>query len=202
MRPGDTALTTCEPAGLSLDQGHLGLIERWLRVFGPGTETDIAWWLGSTKTAVRRTLAQLQVVEVDLDDGQTGYVLPDDAETADPAPDDDAVTLLPELDPTTMGHKQRGFFLGETEKLLFDRNGNGGTTAWWRGQVVGGWLPRPAGDARGPGIELVLCDKVPARVERALRARGDELARWCAPAPVPRGLYLGPAQKAAGHQNR
>ncbi|GAA3027590.1 winged helix DNA-binding domain-containing protein [Gordonia defluvii] len=191
-----------EPAGLSLDQGHLGLIERWLRVFGPGTETDIAWWLGSTKTAVRRTLAQLQVVEVDLDDGQTGYVLPDDAETADPAPDDDAVTLLPELDPTTMGHKQRGFFLGETEKLLFDRNGNGGTTAWWRGQVVGGWLPRPAGDARGPGIELVLCDKVPARVERALRARGDELARWCAPAPVPRGLYLGPAQKAAGHQNR
>ena len=77
-----------------------------------------------------------------------------------------------------MGHKQRGFFLGETEKLLFDRNGNGGTTAGGAARSWG-WLPRPAGDARGPGIELVLCDKVPARVE-ALRG-GDQPVRDLAP---------------------
>nr|WP_249361914.1 winged helix DNA-binding domain-containing protein [Gordonia araii] len=177
------------PRELSVDDGHAGLIRRWLRVFGPGTETDIVWWLGSTKSAVRRALAAIDAVEVDLDDGQVGYVLPDDVDTNDPDPDDDAVALLPELDPTTMGHKQRGFYLGELEKQLFDSNGNGGTTAWWRGRVVGGWYPHEN------GVELALCEDVPARVERELRARGEELVAWCAPSPVPRGIYLGPIQK-------
>ena len=38
-------------------EGVAGLVERWLRAFGPGTEADIKWWLGSTLTAVRRALA-------------------------------------------------------------------------------------------------------------------------------------------------
>ena len=55
-------------------------MRRWLATFGPGTETDIVWWLGSTKTAVRRALADLEAVEVSLDGGGTGWVLPDDLE--------------------------------------------------------------------------------------------------------------------------
>ena len=31
----------------------------WLRAFGPGTELDLKWWLGSTLTAVRRALADV-----------------------------------------------------------------------------------------------------------------------------------------------
>ncbi len=180
-----------ESAALSVDEGHRGLVRRWLAVFGPGTETDLVWWLGSTKSAVRRALVGLDAVEVDLDGGDIGYVLPDDVDTPDPDPDDGAVALLPELDPTTMGHKQRAFYLGGLEARLFDRNGNGGSTAWWRGRVVGGWYPRD------DGVELVLCEQVPARIERELRARGDELAAWCAPSPVPRGIYQGPAHKGA-----
>ncbi|MFT3899017.1 MAG: winged helix DNA-binding domain-containing protein [Gordonia sp. (in: high G+C Gram-positive bacteria)] len=179
-----------EPAALDADAGHTGLVRRWLRVYGPGTETDIVWWLGSTKSAVRKALAAIEAVEVDLDDGQVGYVLPDDVDTPDAEIDDEAVALLPELDPTTMGHKQRGFFLGDLETQLFDSNGNGGTTAWWNGRAVGGWRP-----VEGDGIELVLCEKVPARARRALRERGAELAAWCAPAGVPRGVYLGPIQR-------
>ncbi|MFT4200960.1 winged helix DNA-binding domain-containing protein [Gordonia sp. (in: high G+C Gram-positive bacteria)] len=181
-----------EPAGLDVDEGHAGLIRRWLAVYGPGTETDIVWWLGSTKAAVRRALAAIGAVEVDLDDGQVGYVLPEDVDADEPEPD--GVALLPELDPTTMGHKERAFYLADLEKQLFDRNGNGGSTAWWAGRAVGGW--RPCAD--GGGIDLVLCEKVPARVERALRERGEQLAAWCAPAPIPRGVYLGPLQKSAG----
>ena len=37
-------------------EGTAALVEAWLRAFGPGTEADIAWWLGSTLTAVRRAL--------------------------------------------------------------------------------------------------------------------------------------------------
>ena len=58
------------------DAGYAELVRRWLRTFGPGTETDIVWWLGSTKTAVRRALADVEAVEVSLDGGGTGWVLP------------------------------------------------------------------------------------------------------------------------------
>ncbi|CCI53619.1 hypothetical protein BN13_420073 [Nostocoides jenkinsii Ben 74] len=34
------------------------LVGRWLRTFGPGTEEDIVWWFGATKTAVRAALTQ------------------------------------------------------------------------------------------------------------------------------------------------
>ena len=190
-----------EPAGLTVAQGHTRLIERWLRVFGPGTETDSVWWLGSTKTAVRAALAQLGAVEVDLEYGPVGCVLPDDVDAVDPDPGDEDVTLLPELDPTTMGHKQRAFYVGENEKQLFDRNGNGGATAWWRGRIVGGWRPAGSGgDGEAGcdgGVELVLCEQVPTRVERALRDRGEQARQWCAPDAIPRGIYLGPIHKGA-----
>ena len=54
--------------------------------------------------------------------------------------------LLPALDPTTMGWKQRDWYLGELGPQLFDRNGNAGPTVWWSGRIVGGWAQRPSGE--------------------------------------------------------
>ena len=122
-------------------------MRRWLATFGPGSETDIVWWLGSTKTAVRRALADLEAVEVSLDGGGTGWVLPDDVE---PAPGVEPwAALLPVLDPTVMGWKERAFYLGDHAPQLFDTNGNAGTTAWWDGRVVGCWVQDEAGVVRG-----------------------------------------------------
>jgi hypothetical protein len=151
--------------------GHRNLIERWLRAFGPGTETDIVWWLGSTKAAVRRALSELEAVEVDLDDGSTGYVLPDDVESVESAPP--TALLLPELDPTVMGWKQRDWYLGPHAEHLFDRNGNGGQTVWWDGRIVGGWYQRTDGT-----IGLHLLEKVNRTATRAIAHRADELASW------------------------
>ena len=64
-------------------EGVAGLVAQWLRRFGPGTAADIKWWLGSTAAAVRRALADLRAVNVDLD-GQTGYLLGDDLAAPDP----------------------------------------------------------------------------------------------------------------------
>lgn len=55
----------------------------------------------------------------------------------------DLLWWLPALDPTTMGWQRRHFYLGDQAEKNFDRNGNGGPTAWWNGRIVGGWL---AGD--------------------------------------------------------
>ena len=56
--------------------------------------------------------------------------------------------LLPVLDPTVMGWKERDFYLGPHGPLLFDTNGNAGTTAWWDGRIVGCWAQDPDGVVR------------------------------------------------------
>lgn len=153
------------------ETGHRELIRRWLRHFGPGTETDIVWWLGSTKTAVRKAISQLEAIEVDLGDGLVGYVLPDDVEPVDPV--DPVALLLPELDPTLMGWKQRDWYLGDHVEHLFDSNGNGGQTVWWDGRIVGGWSQDVDGS-----IRLHLLEKVSRGAAAAITERADELSTW------------------------
>jgi hypothetical protein len=158
--------------------GYAELIDRYLRTFGPATQTDITWWLGATKTAVRAALAALAAEEVDLDDGSIGYVRPGDAETE---PDlveqldaEPPAALLPVLDPTTMGWKQRDFYLAEPHQSeLFDGNGNAGTTAWWRGRAVGCWVQDTAGRVR-----VVLGEKVERAGQRALAEEAERLSVW------------------------
>jgi Winged helix DNA-binding domain len=155
-----------EIAPLPAAEGVAGLVEGWLRAFGPGTEADIKWWLGSTLTAVRTALAALGAVEVDLD-GETGYLLPDDLDPTDPV--EPWAALLPALDPTVMGWFERDWYLGPHKRQLFDTSGNAGPTAWWDGRIVGGWRQNDAGE-----VELQMLDDVGAE---GLRALSDEAAR-------------------------
>jgi hypothetical protein len=161
-------------APLEPHEGYAVLVGRWLRSFGPGTETDLVWWLGATKGAVRRALADLEAVEVALDDGGTGWVLPDDLD--DVPPPEPWAALLPVLDPTTMGWKQRDFYLDPGHvPHLFDTNGNGGSTAWWNGRVVGCWVQDPDGVVRVATVEDVGAD-----ADRALAAEAERLTAWLA----------------------
>jgi hypothetical protein len=155
-------------------EGVAGLVERWLRSFGPGTEADIRWWLGSTLAAVRRALSDLGAVEVDLqDDGATGYLLPDDLEPTEPV--EPWAALLPPLDPTTMGWRVRSWYLGPHRDELFDRAGNAGPTAWWDGRIVGGWRQREDGS-----VELQLLEDVGGEALGALAAEAERLTDWFA----------------------
>ena len=118
------------------------LLRRWLAAFGPGTMTDVTWWTGWTVRHAEAALAGAGAVEVELDEG-TGFVAHEDLE---PAPECGGwVALLPALDPTVMGWKERAWYLGDHQAQLFDRNGNAGPTIWWCGRVVGGWGQRPDG---------------------------------------------------------
>ena len=81
-RPRWTVTTDWVDVGPPLDEaeGYATLVRSWLRTFGPGTEDDIVWWLGATKAAVRRALADVEAVEVGLERGGSGWLLPDDLE--------------------------------------------------------------------------------------------------------------------------
>ncbi|MGZ8625806.1 MAG: winged helix DNA-binding domain-containing protein [Actinomycetota bacterium] len=146
------------------------LLGRWLRAFGPGTSTDIRWWTGWTAKLTSTTLEALGAVEVRLDEG-TGYVLPDDLEPVGAA--GRWVALLPGLDPTVMGWKQRSWYLGERGAELFDSNGNAGPTVWANGRVVGGWVQHADGK-----IVVELLEDVDARTRRAIDAERDRLSHW------------------------
>jgi hypothetical protein len=123
-------------ADLPTDEARIELVRRWLAVFGPGTVADIRWWTGWTLGEVRKSLAAIEPVEVDLD-GATGLALADDL---GPTPASEPwVALLPSLDSTVMGWAARDWYLGPHRSALFDRNGNAGPTIWADGRVVGGW---------------------------------------------------------------
>jgi Winged helix DNA-binding domain len=151
-------------------EGVAGLVKRWLRAFGPGTAADIKWWLGSTVAAVRRALADLGAVEVDLD-GQVGYVLPDDLEPTEPL--EPWAALLPPLDPTIMGWYERDWYLGPHREQLFDTSGNAGPTIWWDGQTVGGWRQDEAG-----GVVVQILEDVGADALRAIEDEAARLTEW------------------------
>ena len=124
-------------------QAQAEALRAWLLSFGPGSELDIKWWTGWPVTQVRKALAAVGAVEVELEDG-TGWVLDDDLDPV--APTESWAALLPSLDPTVMGWKERNWYLGGHSGQLFDRNGNAGPTVWLDGRVVGGWAQRKEGD--------------------------------------------------------
>jgi len=172
-RPAWTLMTRWlgeEPIPLKTDEGYAELTRRWLDTFGPGTTADLQWWLGSTVTAARGALGEVGAVEVSLDGGATGWVLPDDVDVDPPEP---WAALLPVLDPTVMGWKERSFFLGAHGSQLFDSNGNAGTTAWWDGRVVGGWSQDEDGR-----VVVAPLEELSPRATAALEAEAERLTTW------------------------
>ena len=139
----DSWITGGIDAGLDKHTATARLARLWLRSFGPATRADLQWWAGWTAATTTRALADVGAVEVELDDGP-GYLLPDDlGPVAAPEP---WVALLPGLDPTTMGWKQRSWYLDPAvAAAVFDRNGNGGPTVWVDGRIVGSWVQRRDG---------------------------------------------------------
>jgi hypothetical protein len=174
-RPRWTAMAAWLGAPLeprSEAEGTAALVDAWLRAFGPGTDADIAWWLGSTLTAVRRALATLKAAAVDLD-GCAGYVMPDDlADVGKVAP---WIALLPPLDPTSMGWKERDWYLGAHKGHVFDRNGNAGATIWCDGRIVGGWRVQATGE-----VDVQLLEDVGRTARRAIDAEAARLTTWLA----------------------
>jgi hypothetical protein len=165
------------------------LLRRWLGAFGPATETDIRWWTGWTAREARGALAAVPHVTVDLD-GSTGYVLAEDVEpTTAPAP---WVALLPTLDATTMGWKERDWYLGPHGPTLFDSNGNAGPTVWCDGRVVGGWSQRKDGE-----VVWGLLEDVGSDARRAVEAEAERLAHWLGDARIAPG-FLPPYHRALG----
>ena len=173
------------------DEACAELLRRWLHAFGPATTTDIRWWTGWTAKLAKTTLEAIGAEEVGLDEG-AGHVLPDDVKKVSKV--EPWVALLPGLDPTVMGWKERAWYLGDHASALFDRNGNAGPTVWTNGRVVGGWAQ--AGDGE---VLVELLELVDARTRKKIDAERARLREWLGdvriktrfPTPLERTLSKG-----------
>ncbi len=155
---------------LDREESRSELLQRWLRAFGPGTMTDLKWWSGWSLRDTRAALETCKAVEVTLENG-TGFLLADDLDPV--TPPDPWAALLPGLDPTPMGWKERDWFVGDHVRTLFDRNGNIGPTVWCDGRIVGGWAQTPAG-----AIVTKLLESVSPAHRKLIEHQRRELQDW------------------------
>lgn len=162
----------------SAAEATIELVRRWLRSFGPAPMSDIVWWTGLGAAKVRRAVDALGVAGVELEGvEEAGLVLADDL---DPEPAVESwIALLPSLDATPMGWRQRDWFLGPHASMLFDRSGNIGPTVWSDGRVVGGWAQRRTGE-----VVVRMFEDVGRRVRRAIDAEAANLVAWLGTAVV------------------
>lgn len=120
------------------------IVDRYLRAFGPASMVDICWWTGWSKRVTVNAIEAAGGEIVNGDDGELWVAQGDSAHDPKPRP---WVALLPSLDPTVMGWKQRQWYLRpDHAPTLFDRNGNAGPTVWADGRVVGAWAQTRSGE--------------------------------------------------------
>ena len=152
------------------------LLHRWLTAYGPVTMTDVTWWSGWTMRRAKDALAACGAEPVELDDGP-GFVAAGDRLPAPPVAS--WVALLPGLDPTVMGWKERAWYLGGHADQLFDRNGNAGPTVWLDGRVVGGW-----GQRRDGRVVFELLEPAAHAARDRIADEAARLEEWLAGAVV------------------
>ncbi len=168
----------------TLASARAELASRYLAAFGPATTTDLKWWTGWTVVQTRRAIAGAGAVEVELDGGGAGYVLPGDTDPAKARADAPVVALLPALDHTLMGWKERAWYLGGSEEegrvaQVYDRNGNIGPTIVADGEVVGAWAVRSDGEV----VTSLLAD-VGREASDAVEREAAGLTAWLDGTPV------------------
>lgn len=168
------------------------LVRRYLTSFGPVTTTDIAWWTGWPKATVRSALDRIGAVSVEVDGGEA-WVDPDDDDAGQTHHDGPVVSLLPGLDSTVMGWKERDWYLDPAMTgRLFDRNGNAGPTIWIDGRVVGGWVQRASGEITTEILDPTaeqLRSEIEAEAERVSAMFGETRHKVRFPAPLQSDLY-------------
>jgi hypothetical protein len=160
------------PGGLGdLDprQASAELADRWLQRFGPATTVDLQWWMGWTMKKTKQALADCGAVAADLD-GEPGWLAADDPPAG---PAEPWVAVLPGLDPTIMGWKQRDWYLPSTSMEVFDSAGNGGPSLWVDGRVVGAWAQTKEGE-----IHTHYFERVTAARRREIDQRVEEMKTW------------------------
>jgi hypothetical protein len=182
---------------LSVRDASAALAILYLRAFGPVTTADLQWWAGWSGAQTKQAIADIEAIPVTTDLDQTGtkgdaWVLADDIDPASPI--GPWATILPSLDPTVMGWKQRDWYTGSHGAFgfdVFDRNGNAGNAIVADGAVVGTWAHKTDGTVVTHLFEKLSRDhqrQIDLSIERYRATVGDTIVKPRYPAPLQAAL--------------
>ncbi|AOT02575.1 winged helix DNA-binding domain-containing protein [Arthrobacter sp. U41] len=120
------------------------LIRRYIASYGPVSVADVVWWTGLPAkrvwAALGRVAAELQTIDGPLAGHQ--WLKIGDTNYGQPLPRGRTprVRLLPQLDPYTMGYRDRERLIdAEHEALVYDRGGNVTSVVLQDGRITGVW---------------------------------------------------------------
>ena len=171
---------------LELRPAAAALAERWLRRFGPATTTDLRWWMGWTASLAKQALADLGAIAVSTPAGPAWVVADDEPCPVRSTP---WVAVLPGLDPTIMGWKERAWYLPAAAADAFDSGGQRGSDTLGRRPGGGGLGADPGRGDRRPLLRAGR-GRPAARAGRAARGAavvgGADAVHPPVPLPDPR----------------
>jgi hypothetical protein len=150
------------------------LARRYVRGFGPASETDFAGWAGLPLRDVRAGLSRIaaELVEVRLEGGR-GWMLRRGA----PRARGPIVRLLPPWDNYLMGHRDRSFVADpEAWRRITPGGGLIRATIVVDGVAAGTWSLRRKGRSRA--VELEPFEEPDAETRAALEAEVDDIDRF------------------------
>lgn len=190
-RRWDEALPDVDLAAYDEAEATRLLVRHYVAAYGPVTVADIVWWSGLPATRIRDAVADLtdETVAVSVRDLDGQFLMTrEEFEAASAGRHGRAATisLLPELDPYTMGYRDRARFLDPTHQdMVFDRGGNATSVVLIDGHVVGVWdlTEQPV-----PAARVLLFDR-DLRARRRILDRAAATGEFWFGAPVPVDEY-------------
>jgi hypothetical protein len=171
------------PAGATaaVDPGDAmrAVVAAYLGAYGPASPADLSQWSGRPAGAFAPSLAALDLVEMEAEDGRR---LVDLAGAPRPAVDDlprPPVRFLPKWDSLLLAHARRERVIADDHRrVVIARNGDVAPTFLVGGVVAGTW----EATRRGPAvIRLWPLTRIGARDRRAVESEGALLLSWLRP---------------------
>lgn len=120
------------------------LIRRYILSYGPVSAADVMWWTGLPAKRARAALRRLadELVSVDGPPAGHQWLKIGDSDDGQPSPRGRTprIRLLPQLDPYTMGYRDRARLIeAGHEALVYDRGGNATSVVLQDGRIAGVW---------------------------------------------------------------
>ncbi len=167
--PTPSPRTGCPVASGELDEvtAATELARRGCERFGPGTTTDLQWWMGWTLGLTRRALEGCGAIAVSPGSTVRAGWPPTTSRSMSAEP---WVALLPALDPTTMGWKQRSWYLPKPPARRSTRSATAVRRSGSTAASSGAWAQDKQGE-----VHLHYFEQVAAVRRREVDARVADL---------------------------
>lgn len=191
--------------GWDLTAATRELVGRYVDSYGPVSRADLVWWTGLPARRIDEAVHGLgdRLVTVSVA-GLGDQLLMTPAALASTAaiePGSPVVSLLPMLDPFTMGYKDRSLFLDPSlDELVIDRGGNVTSVVLVVGCVAGVW---DLAGGPNPAIRVLLFEADHPHRARILERAAETAAFWFGgPVPVEQYTSMVPLRHRSGVMRR